>query len=322
MNLKKIIAAAACFTIAAGLSGCGNIKKDSGKLSIVCTIFPEYDWTREILGSHAEDVELTYLLNSGADLHNFQPTADDMITISDCDIFIYVGGESDGWVDDALSETKNKDMKVIDLMDVIGDSAKEEEVVEGMEAEEEEEEEEEPEYDEHIWLSLRNAGTCCRAITDALCEKDKDNADSYRKNLESYLGQLDELDGQFAEMIGSAKTDTLIFGDRFPFRYFTDDYGLKYYAAFVGCSAETEASFSTIAFLAEKADELGAGTIFTIEGSDKSIARSVIESTSSGDIEIAELDSVQSVSDDKVKSGATYIDIMKSNYDVLKEALN
>ena len=218
-------------------------KKASAKLSIVTTIFPEYDWVRELLGDNSSNADLTLLLGNGVDLHSYQPTIQDVAKISTADIFIYVGGESDGWVTDALKNKKNKDMIVLNLMEILGDSVKEEEIVEGMEAEEEEEEE--AEYDEHVWLSLKNAKVICKAITDALCQKDSTNAASYKKILSDYTAQLDQLDAAYSSTVKSASKNTLIFGDRFPFRYLVDDYDLNYYAAFVGCSAETEASLPT-----------------------------------------------------------------------------
>lgn len=327
--IKNIISAAAALAMGTFLlTGCGadqTTNKSSDKLSVVCTIFPEYDWTKQIIGSNSDNVQLTYLLSNGSDLHNYQPTADDMIRISDCDVFVYVGGESDKWVDEALGEARNKDMQVIDLMDVLDGSTKAEELKEGMEPEEEAEEEddeEEIEYDEHVWLSLKNAEVCVSAIADALAKADPANADVYKSNSEAYIAELDALDGRFRTMLDSAAEKTLIFGDRFPFRYFVDDYGLDYYAAFAGCSAETEASFETIAFLAQKADQLGSSTIFTIEGSECSIAEAVVNSTRDKNQTIAVLDSVQSVNTDRISSGVTYLSIMEQNYDVLKEALN
>ena len=301
-----------------------DTKTNSEKYSVVCTIFPEYDWVKQILGDHADNVELTYLLDNGVDLHSYQPTAEDIVKISTCDLFIYVGGESDEWADDALAESTNKNMKVVELMDVLGDSAKEEEIKEGMQAEEEEEEEgegeEEPEYDEHIWLSLKNAKVLSAAIESKLAELDPSNASDYKANLDSYTAKLDELDKSFKELVDKAPVKTLVFGDRFPFRYFADDYGLDYYAAFVGCSAETEASFETVAFLAGKIKDLDCKTIFTLENSDKSIAETVIN-TSGKDVEIAELNSLQSVSKDDVSDGATYLSLMQKNYDVLSGVL-
>ena len=292
----------------------------SEKLSIVCTIFPEYDWVNEIMGSHADNAEITYLLNSGTDLHNFQPTADDILKISTCDLFIHVGGESDTWVGDALNGAVNKDMQTLDLMTILGDSAKEEEVKEGMEAEEEDDHDEEgPEYDEHVWLSLKNAKIICMDIAKAIAKADPDNAADYSSNLAAYSAKLDELDAKFASLAGSAKNKTLIFGDRFPFRYFVDDYGIDYYAAFVGCSAESEASFKTISFLADKLSELDCDTVFTIENSDKSIAEAVISNSKKKDCHIAELNSIQSVTSADAGNGVSYLSLMEQNYDVLAE---
>lgn len=297
--------------------------ENNTKLSIVTTIFPEYDWVRQILGKNQANVDLTMLLDKGVDLHSYQPSADDMVKISKCDLFVYVGGESDAWVDDALKSAQNKNMKVINLLDVLGNSVKEEEQVEGMQAEEEEEEGEEgPEYDEHVWLSLKNAKTLCSSIADALCEIDSKNADVYKKNLNEYTKNLDALDKEYQQAVNSAKYDTLVFGDRFPFRYMVDDYSLKYYAAFVGCSAETEASFQTIKFLANKVDELGVTTVLTIEDQKHKIAQTVVENTKEKNQKILALNSMQSVTSDDVKNGETYLNVMQSNLDVLKQALN
>lgn len=297
---------------------------DNTKLSIVTTIFPEYDWVRQILGENQANVDLTMLLDKGVDLHSYQPSADDMVKVSKCDLFIYVGGESDTWVDDALKSAQNKNMKVINLLDVLGNSVKEEEQVEGMQAEEEEEEGEEegPEYDEHVWLSLKNAKTLCSSIADALCEIDSKNANVYKKNLNEYTKNLDALDKEYQQAVNGAKYDTLVFGDRFPFRYMVDDYFLKYYAAFVGCSAETEASFETIKFLANKVDKLGVTTVLTIEDPKHKIAQTVVENTKEKNQKILALNSMQSVTSDDVKNGETYLNVMQSNLDVLKQALN
>ncbi len=325
--LKKLLA----FSVMTSLlfTGCSaaNIasagQQQSNQLSIVCTLFPEYDWTKEILGEQVQNAEITYLLSSGLDLHNYQPSAKDMITISDCDIFVYVGGESESWVDDALKEVTNPDMKVIRLMDIIGDSAKEEEIKEGMETEpEEDEEEDEPEYDEHVWLSVKNAEILCNAICDTLCELQPEQKEIYQANLNAYTEKLHQLDNAFSEMAEASSVKTVVFADRFPFRYLVDDYHIDYYAAFVGCSAETEASFETVAFLAKKADELHLDTVFTIENADNAIANAVISSTESKNQKIAVLNSMQSVSTEDIASGASYLTIMENNLHVLKEALN
>lgn len=327
--LKRIAVIGVCAAML-GLTACGGFasaqNKDNGKLSVVCTTFSCYDWTREIMGDHADEVQLTYLLENGADLHSYHPTAADMVTISDCDVFVYIGGESEGWADDALKEASNKDMKVLKLIDNHDLSAKEEEVKEGMQTDEEETDEHEhseaPEYDEHIWLSPKNAKILCNSIADTLCEADPDNSDDYKANLAAYEDKLDKLDTDFEQTVSEAKIRTVIFGDRFPFRYLCDDYGLDYYAAFVGCSAETEASFETIAFLAGKTDELGIDTIFTIENSDGKVAQAIINSTEKKDMTTAVLDSLQSADKTQIADGATYISLMEKNCETLRTALS
>ena len=324
VSLILLVAAVLVF----GLTGCGKSEASDhdGKIDIVCTIFPEYDWVREIIKGQEEYFDVRMLMANGADLHNFQPTADDILTISKCDIFIYVGGESDKWVDDALKEATNKDMIVINLMDVLGDRAKEEELVEGMQGEEEKEEEEEeegPEYDEHIWLSVKNAEILVKYIENKIesLDKNEKRKETYKSNLDSYIEKLDKLDKQYEEAVKEADKKTVVFGDRFPFRYLVDDYGIKYYAAFIGCSAETEASFETITFLAGKLDELKLKTVLTIETSDKQIAKTIINNTKTSDQVILTLDSMQAVTAKDAENGKNYYDIMAANLEVLKEAL-
>ena len=331
--MKKIITFMLVAVLAVcALSGCGTSKsgedtKDK-KIKIVTTIFPEYDWVMQILGDKADKADVTMLLDKGVDLHSYQPSTADIAKISEADVFIYVGGESDEWVEDVLKEAKNKKLKVINLMDVMGDKAKEEEVKEGMQAEEEEaeeakdgKEEEEVEYDEHVWLSLKNAKIFTKKIADVLSEVDKDDAKTYQANYESYAKKLDDLDKKYADAVASAKNKTLVFGDRFPFRYLVNDYGLDYYAAFVGCSAESEASFETVTFLAKKIDELGLGNVLTIEGKNHKIAKTVVDNTKNKDQKVLTMDSMQSTTSKDVKDGATYLGIMEKNLEVLKEAL-
>lgn len=332
--MKKIITLMLVAVLAVfALSGCGTSKsgedKNDKKIKIVTTIFPEYDWVMQILGDKADKADVTMLLDKGVDLHSYQPSTADIAKISEADIFIYVGGESDEWVEDVLKEAKNKKLKVINLMDVMGDKAKEEEVKEGMQPEEEEhaeeakdgKEEEEVEYDEHVWLSLKNAKIFTKKIADVLSEVDKDDAKTYQANYESYAKKLDDLDKKYADAVASAKNKTLVFGDRFPFRYLVNDYGLDYYAAFVGCSAESEASFETVTFLAKKIDELGLGNVLTIEGKNHKIAKTVVDNTKNKDQKVLTMDSMQSTTSKDVKDGATYLGIMEKNLEVLKEAL-
>lgn len=296
-------------------SGSGN------KLKIVATIFPEYDWTREILGDRLKDVDLTLLLDNGTDLHSFQPAVKDIMKVSSCDLLIYVGGESDQWIEDALKSAANPDMKTINLMETLKDFIKEEETVEGMQEKYHSHEEDEKEYDEHVWTSLRNASAAAEVIADTLAELDPENSDIYKENLRSYQGELSSLDNEYQKTVDQSTHKTLLFADRFPFRYLVDDYGISYYAAFSGCSAESEASFKTITFLAEKVDELGLKEVFTIEKSDDRIAETVIENTRDKDQKVAVLNSMQSITSEEIADGTTYLSIMEDNLKVLKAAL-
>ncbi len=300
--------------------GCGFKSEKKYELSVVTTIFPVYDWTKNILGERADAVGLAMLLDNGVDLHNFSPSADDIIKITSCDIFIYVGGESDGWVDAVLKQKRNKNMQIINLLDILGEAAKEEEPVEGMQ--EEGGNEEESEYDEHIWLSLKNAKILVDAIKDALVKADAENSAIYEKNAFAYSDLLAKLDSEYQSAVNSAKQKTVLFADRFPFRYLADDYGLTYYAAFSGCSTESEARFETVTFLANKIDELGLSVVFTIEGSDDKIAKTVIESTKAKNAEIVKLNSMQSITAKELSDGADYIAIMRDNLKVLIKALS
>ncbi len=304
---------------ACGAEGAGNAV-DEKKLQIVATIFPEYDWVKNVLGENPTGAEVTLLLDSGVDLHSYQPTADDILKISNSDLFIYVGGETDEWVDDALKGATNKDMVVVNLLEALGDSAKEEETVEGMQ-EEEEPGEGEVEYDEHVWLSLRNASLLVQEISDALKRIDPDNAGIYEENAKAYIEKLNALDTEYKAAVDAGSAKTLLFGDRFPFRYMVDDYGLAYYAAFAGCSAESEASFGTITFLSGKMDELGLHAIMTIEGSDHKIAETIVQNTKAKDQRILTLDSMQSTTSKDIEGGVTYLSVMEGNLEVLREAL-
>ena len=334
--MKKVISPLLAVLMLAGiLTGCANRSEmptvtaapagpqaesaADEKIKIVTTIFPEYDWVREILGDKADSAEITMLLDNGVDLHSYQPTADDIIRISDCDLFVYVGGESDGWVEGALKSAANKDRKVINLLEILGDSVKEEETVEGMQ--EAEEDHGEKEYDEHVWLSLKNAKTLVGAISAALQELDPDNKDTYAVNAEAYGQKLSALDAEYQKAVSAGTYRTLLFGDRFPFRYLVDDYGLSYYAAFAGCSAESEASFETISFLARKVDEGKLPCVLTIEGKNHKIAETVVQNTAGKNQKILTMDSMQSTTSQDVASGTTYLSLMEKNLDVLKEAL-
>ncbi len=389
--MKKYISLAIAGLLTVGVfSVCETISSqaaENGKIQIVTTIFPEYDWVMNILGDNPAEADVTMLLDNGVDLHSFQPTVEDILKISTCDLFIYVGGESDEWVNDVLDKAMNKDMIVINLLDVLGDFVKEEELVEGMQEhehdhdhdEEEHDDEEqneedhneedhseedhneedhsgedhneedhseedhseegsdedhgedhdhdhdheddETEYDEHVWLSLKNAVALVANISEAIQKIDPDNAAAYKENTTAYMEKLSVLDEEYQAAVSDASVTTLLFGDRFPFRYMVDDYGLSYYAAFSGCSAESEASFETITFLASKVDELSLSAVMTIEGTDHRIAETIVQTTQAKDQKILTMDSMQSTTAKDVENGVSYLDIMEKNLSVLKEAL-
>ena len=305
------------------LSCCGSGISSVSRLNIVTTVFPVYDWVRNILGENKAGAEVSMLLESGVDLHSLQPSAEDNMKISVCDLFIYIGGVSESWVNDALKQATNKNIRVLNLLDILGDSANEEEITEGMhEHHHEDEHDENAEYDEHIWLSLRNAEVFVEAISSALVDIDPENAEIYKANTEAYASELRGLDEKYVKAVSQSGTKTLIFADRFPFRYLFEDYGLEYYAAFAGCSAETEATFETVIFLSGKIDELSLGAVITTDGSDCKLALSVIENTKSKDQKILTLDSLQSITAKDIENGAEYLSIMEDNLEMLKAALN
>ena len=346
-----------------------KIAKDH-KISIITTIYPEYAWTKEILGTRTDSVNLTLLIKNGIDLHSYKPTAHDVAKIASADMVIYVGGESDEWIKDALTASPKKGRTEINLMKVLGDRVKAEEIVEGMQAEEEHHHEhaeehehehhdehaeehehehhkehaeehehehhdehaeahehhhhdEEVENDEHVWLSLKNAEVIVKKISEELSKLDAAHTAIYKQNTDAYVAQIQALDAEYSEVVNGSARKTVLFGDRFPFRYLVDDYGIKYYAAFVGCSAESEASFETIAFLAGKMDAESLPVIFTIENSNGKIAKSVLAaSKKSQSAQILSINSMQSITEKQINEGIDYLSLMKANLENLKKALN
>lgn len=285
------------------------------RLSVVCSIFPQYDFVREITGNQ---IELELLLKSKVDLHSYKPNAQDILKIKNCDLFIDVGGESDKWADDVLSTLGDEAPQVLSLIDTV--EAKEEKEIEGAEEEHEHGEGEghEKELDEHVWTSLRNAQTIVSAIEKKLCALDKRNAEKYKENASAYIEKLSALEKRYSETISGAAQKVLVFADRFPFRYLADDYSLECFAAFAGCSAETQASFETIAFLSEKVKENGLKYVLKIDGSDGAVAETVADRSVA---KIKTLNSCQSVSQEEIENGVTYLSIMEENLAVLGEVL-
>ena len=308
------------------LVACKSDSPTPKKISVVTTTYPQYDWIQNILGGRTDSLNLELLVKNGMDLHSYKPSAKDIATIASADMVVYVGGESDEWVEKALEATPKASRIEVNLMKALGNRVKEEEVVEGMQAEEEHEHGEEhaeaPENDEHVWLSLKNAEILVKALAEAISKQDTAHATEYHMNAALYIAKISALDAQFRSAVDEATRKTILFGDRFPFRYLVDDYGIKYYAAFVGCSAESEASFETVAFLAGKMDSLQLPAIFTIDGSDGKIARAILEaSKQSKGAQVLTLNSMQSMTDAQAKAGADYLSIMQSNLEILKKAI-
>ncbi len=351
----KKIAAFAMFILAAALTlvACSAESNEKApaqkKVSIVATIYPQYDWLKNILGDRQDAVDLKLLIKNGTDLHSYKSSAQDIAAIASADMVVYVGGESDEWIEKALSATPKAGRVQVNLMQALGDRVKEEEIVEGMQAEEEQEHHhehgeeaeehehhehaekhehehhehaEEAENDEHIWLSLKNAEILVMNLADAISKVDTAHATEYHMNAGLYIAKISALDAQYRTTTDSAAFKTILFGDRFPFRYLVDDYGIKYFAAFVGCSAESEASFETVAFLAGKMDSLALPAIFTIDGSNGKIARAILDaSKKSNSAQVLTLNSMQSVTDAQMQAGMDYISIMQLNLEVLKKAI-
>lgn len=342
--MKKIAFIASIFALLTLFIACNSDseKKNSEqaanngkKISVVATIYPQYAWLKEILGNQADSLNLTLLVKNGMDLHSYKPSAADIATIAKADMIVYVGGESDKWIEKALEATPNEKRVQVNLLEALGDRVKAEEIVEGMQAEEEHEHHhehaeehedehhhhEEAENDEHIWLSLKNAELLVMNLADALSKADTTHATEYHMNAALYIAKISALDAQYRAATDSAHFKTILFGDRFPFRYLVDDYGIKYFAAFVGCSAESEASFETVAFLAGKMDSLALPAIFTIDGSNGKIAQAVLAaSKKSKETPVLTLNSMQSIKNSQMDS-AKYLDIMRENLEVIKKAL-
>lgn len=302
-------------------------EKEDSAISIVCTVFPSYDWIREIVGD-SENFELTYLMDSGFDLHNYVMSTEDMIKIKESDILIHVGGESDEWVDKLLENGGLENVRVVNLLELLGDLAKDAPNIEGVEEHEEHEHEHEDEEhkeqehgsEEHIWVSIKNAKKLVRELSNIVVEYDKENLNSIEQNTNVYLKELDDIDKNYYAALTNSTKNTVVFADKFPFMYLFEDYGIHYYAAFNGCSAESEASFDTIAFLSDKVNELNLNSIFILRGSDRSIAQTVIRNTSSKNQNILELDSMDTVNGEDAKE-MRYTDLLQKNLEKIIEGL-
>ena len=308
MTKKTIIILIIILTVGQLFAGCTNNAEKKAAVSIVTTIFPAYDFARAAAGDEAS---VSLLLPPGAEVHTFEPTARDMIKIQDCDLFIYNGGESDEWVEKLLSSAEYKDLNTLCMTDLVDTYT--EEIKEGMDAQPEEEDE----ADEHVWTSPKNAVTIVSAIADKLSALDTAHAAIYNENAEKYISQLNALDSEFHAISREITNPVLVFADRFPMRYFAEEYGFSYYAAFPGCSSQTEPSARTVSFLIEKVKAENIPAVFCIEFSNGKLADTICEETGAHKYM---LHSCHNVTRDDFESGKTYVDLMRQNIQTLKEA--
>jgi zinc transport system substrate-binding protein len=292
----------------------GDVSGSGDRLNVVATIFPQYDFARAIIGGRAN---LSMLVRPGSEIHSFEPTPQDIISMRNADVFIYIGGESDAWVDEILESIDTSNKKIVRLIDLV--NAVSEELAEGMQGEEEGEEAEEDELDEHIWTSPENAMILISAISDVLREVDPENADYYAANAKSYISEIAAVDEDFRRVVATGKRKKIVFGERFPFRYFTDLYGIEYRAAFNGCSTESDASVATMAYLMRTMTDENIPVVYTIELSNGNIARAIAEQTGA---EVLTLHSCHNVTKADFESGRTYLSIMRDNVESLRKGLN
>lgn len=327
---RALCAALPVLVLGACLAGCSSAPSASSSapasvpsqedepLKIVCTTFPLYDWARQL--TEGSGAQLVLLQQGGTDLHSYQPTAQDILTITQADLFFYVGGESDAWVEQVLAQAPSQERQDLSAMELLADRLLPVPQLEGMEEEDHDHDHEE-EADEHVWLSLKNARVACEGLSQALQEADEAKAELYQDNSQRYDQALKELDDRYTESLAQAPRHTLLVGDRFPFCYLAADYDLTCYAAFSGCSADSEASFETVAFLADRLESEDLPAVLILEGSSEDLASTIIRNTQSQDQEILVLDSMQAVSPQQVEAGASYLGLMEENLTVLQAAL-
>lgn len=333
--LKSIgIVLSLCLTLLSGCTGPTTAEQDENV--ILCTTFAAYDWVREILGD-TDTFTCRMLVDNGVDLHSYQPSAQDIMKIADCRMLVYVGGESDTWVSDALAESGNEDIVAISLLDLVGDRALNEVELEGVEGHHHHDHDNEDHdhdehgheaeitdhddhYDEHVWLSLKNAIVCTETLADAVTKLDSCNSKKYAANAKDYTGKLEALDADYQTMRDTATQTTILIGDRFPFLYLAEDYDIHYFAAYSGCSADVEASVHTVTYLTEKLQEYKLPAIYVVDNGTDSLARTIAESADMTP-EILHLSSMQSVTKEDIQKGCTYLSYMEENLQMLKDGL-
>lgn len=321
-----VLLAALLLSFAVFLGGCARKDRDDGKLIVLCTVFAEYDWMRQIVGD-APGVEVSLLIGKGADLHSYQSTAADIVKISGADLVATVGGSSDEWVSEAIAQANRKQKNEIVEVSLAGLDGMslylaEKEAFLGEDDHDHGHDHEDESFDEHIWLSLRNAEVACRAYAQALGELDSDRAEQYRENAEAYISELKALDADFAAFCQTVPQRRILVADRFPFVYLAEDYQIGYSAAFEGCTTETNAGFDTVKRLVGRADEWNVSCILVTESSDRKLAEQVIRESNSADRQILVLSSMQSVTTEQIDGGATYLSLMQQNFQTLRQALS
>jgi len=320
MKFSKLFLIAASLFAAVSFNSCSKSQGNGEKIKVVATIFPVYDWCRQIIGDNP-NVELTLLVKNGTDLHSYQPSVKDILTIKNADIFVYVGGESDSWFEDTVEDADLNELQItMNLMQRLKDHVVMEEIVEGMETTEESESEE-AEYDEHVWLSIDNAQYICQFILNAMCAKDEVNTAVYTANYNNYITELENLKDEYSNVFAQCRNKTIIICDRFPFRYLTDEFNIRYYAAFAGCSTDAEAGFKTISFLANKLNESENKNVFRLENSTNRLCETVISNSNCSDCKILSLDSMQTTTLDQAQNGKTYLETMRYNLQCIAEAV-
>lgn len=294
------------------LTSCKAKHYNTGKINVTAEIFPIYDWVNNLSypdNSQADTLALNLLIKNGVDMHSYQSSASDMVLITESKLFIYIGGESDKWIEDALKTTDTKDMVILRLMDVVQDNLIEEDDEPG-------------DYDEHIWLSVKNAMLCCKAIYEALCQINPESEALYTARYNTYLERLQLLDTKYISALKNTEKNEIIVCDRFPFRYLTDDYEILYSAAYEGCSADTSASFERVSYLTNKVNEINPKGVLILENGDKKLANSVIHNSKHPMIDILTLNSMQGVTLRDAFNGKTYIKLMEQNLENLQKVLN
>lgn len=318
MKLKRkllavITAAATVLSLCACSSESSYSNSDSGKLKIISTVFPPYDLARQIAGDNAE---ISILLPPGSEIHNYEPSAKDMIAIRNCDIFLYIGGENEQWAEKLINSNDTENVTAVKLIDYVPTLSEDEH---DHDHDHDHEHEHEHETDEHIWTSPKNAQLMLSAVYDAICKVDPSDKQTYTKNKDAYAKQLSDLDDAYRSAVDNAKNKTIVLADKFPFRYLAHEYGLEFSAAFAACSDESEPGVSTMIKLTKTIKENNIPAVYYLEFSSTKIADTLCDETGATKLM---LHSCHNVSKQDIENNVSYVDLMKQNLENLKLTLN